>query len=388
MSHTRATSAFDAYRARKYLPELDGVRALCVLLVVAVHLYDSNERWWWLAGARGVTVFFVLSGYLITSLGLREESERGTVSLAAFYVRRCCRLLPLYFLTLAAYCVLIFGLGAGGPTIRESMSEALPYYVLYVQEIPFFSMLIAQQCDLPFGHSWTLGIEEKFYLIWPLLAFVFWRGLPRRRLTGAAILLVVFVLAPFVLAQEMRLVGRYLFCYFHLLLGCVVAMLLHDRRNFERIRFLGQPGWRSLTLAVFVLIHFATPWVAEPSYAGYALHTLYGLACSAFLVALVTGEGVQNRVLRCAPLALVGRLSYGVYLVHVFGIVAAYRLVPAWGGPATSVLVYVTACALSIVAAWLLALAVERPGIAIGRRWSRSLLDRAPGEACRTPSAA
>ena len=221
MSHRRADPAYDAYRARKYFPELDGVRALCVLLVVTVHLYDANERWWWLAGARGVTVFFVLSGYLITSLGLREEAERGTLSLAAFYVRRCCRLLPLYYLTLAAYCVLLFGLGVGGPALRDTMAEALPYYVTYLQEIPFFSLLVAEGRDLPFFHSWSLGVEEKFYLAWPLLAFVLWRGLPRRRLTGAVVLALAFAVAPFVLGGDMRLVGRCLFSYFHLLVDAV-----------------------------------------------------------------------------------------------------------------------------------------------------------------------
>ena len=386
MSDRCAGSAFESYRARRYFPELDGVRALCVLLVVTVHLYDAHERWWWLAGARGVTVFFVLSGYLITSLGLREEAERGTLSLAAFYVRRCCRLLPLYYLTLAAYCVLIFGLGVGGPSLRETMTEALPYYVTYFQEIPFYSLLIGGGRDLPFFHSWSLGIEEKFYLVWPLLAFVLWRGLPRRRLTGAVVLLTAFALAPFVLHQEMRLVGRCLFSYFHLLVGCVVAMLLHDRHNFERLRFLGRAGWRMFALGVFVAIHFATPWVAEPSHAGTALHALYGIACAVLLVALVTGGGLLDRLLAWEPLALVGRLSYGIYLVHLFAIVAAYRLVPAWGGAATSALVYFTACGLSVAAAWLLALAVERPGIEVGRRWSRRLLDRAAVEACEAPA--
>src|SRR4051812_1063795 len=107
---TPLSSPYAAYRARRYFPELDGLRALCVLLVITVHMYDSQTLWAWLAGTRGVTVFFVLSGFLITTLGLREEAERGSVALGAFYVRRCCRLLPLYFVTLAAYGVLIFGL--------------------------------------------------------------------------------------------------------------------------------------------------------------------------------------------------------------------------------------------------------------------------------------
>src|SRR5262245_54772713 len=99
------------YQRRKYLPELDGLRAISVLLVVSVHLHDFESVWKWLAGWQGVTVFFVLSGYLITTLALREEGQTGALSLGAFYVRRSLRIFPLYFLTLAAYCILIFGLG-------------------------------------------------------------------------------------------------------------------------------------------------------------------------------------------------------------------------------------------------------------------------------------
>src|SRR6516225_1632317 len=92
------------YQRRKYLPELDGLRAISVLLVVSVHLHDFETVWKWLAGWQGVTVFFVLSGYLITTLSLREEEQRGSLSLAAFYVRRSLRIFPLYYFVLAVYC--------------------------------------------------------------------------------------------------------------------------------------------------------------------------------------------------------------------------------------------------------------------------------------------
>src|ERR687894_2959545 len=91
------------YLARAYAPELDGLRAVAVLLVIAVHV--SWEAFSILSGYLGVTVFFVLSGYLITTLGLREEATRGRLHLGAFYVRRTFRIFPLYYLTLAGYAV-------------------------------------------------------------------------------------------------------------------------------------------------------------------------------------------------------------------------------------------------------------------------------------------
>ena len=161
------------------MPELDGLRAISVLLVVSVHLHDFETVWKWLAGWQGVTVFFVLSGYLITTLSLREErAARGAAFVAgrAFYARRSLRIFPLYYLTLAAYCGLIFGLGLN-PEKRFLLSGAMPYYLLYFQEVPFFYGLtgesgIVQHANIPFYQSWSLGIEEKFYLVWPVLAFV------------------------------------------------------------------------------------------------------------------------------------------------------------------------------------------------------------------------
>src|SRR5262245_59484517 len=128
-------AAHQAYLSRRYLPELDGLRALSALMVVAIHMAAFQAALWqWLAGGRGVKIFFVLSGYLITTLGLREEDERGGVSLAAFYVRRCCRLFPLYFLVLAVYYLLVFTQTTHAH-LRPAMTAALPYFVFYQQEV-------------------------------------------------------------------------------------------------------------------------------------------------------------------------------------------------------------------------------------------------------------
>src|SRR5689334_6679488 len=102
---------YEAYRATRRFPALDGIRALCIMMVITVHMKDQS--WVWLSGALGVTVFFVLSGYLITMLALREEGDRGRLSMRAFYVRRTGRILPPYAVILALHCVLILGLHSG-----------------------------------------------------------------------------------------------------------------------------------------------------------------------------------------------------------------------------------------------------------------------------------
>ena len=88
---------FSEYQNRRYVPALDAMRAISVFLVITVHVHLGNFKW--LAGEQGVTIFFIMSGYLITFLSLREERERQSLNLAAFYIRRTFRIFPVYYLT-------------------------------------------------------------------------------------------------------------------------------------------------------------------------------------------------------------------------------------------------------------------------------------------------
>jgi peptidoglycan/LPS O-acetylase OafA/YrhL len=376
MSPTARSLSHAEYLARGYVPELDGLRALSVLLVVTVHLYDADRLWRWLDGGKGVTIFFLLSGYLITTLALREEGRRGAVSLAAFYVRRGLRIFPLYYFTLGLYCLLILGLGAS-PHLRPALEDALPWYLLYFQEVPFFGRMIAAGQDLPFFQSWSLGIEEKFYLLWPLLAFVLWRGRAARRRGATALLAAAFLLGPAALAgadPSLRLVARSLTSYAPILAGCLVAFLLDDGRCYGRLRVLGRGPALAAAAGLLLAVHFARPWLPECP-VPFGGDALYVLAASAFLAAVLVGEGPVQRLLRAGPLVFVGRLSYGIYLVHVLAIALVCKITPAAAGPAASVLTFALAAALSTAAAWLLAVVLERPCIELGRRWSRRLAD-------------
>jgi peptidoglycan/LPS O-acetylase OafA/YrhL len=356
-----------AYLDRAYIPELDGLRAVSVLLVVSVHMYDAARMWHWLCGGLGVTVFFLLSGYLITSLALREEDRHGSVSLAAFYVRRGLRIFPLYYCVLGLYAVLLLGLGVS-PHLAAAFRDALPAYLLYFQEVPFYRHLVGGGTDLPFFQTWSLGIEEKFYLVWPLLAFVLWRG---RRRRAAALLTAAFALGPAALAlaaPHLRLLGRCLSSYAPILAGCLLALLLHERIWFERLRTLGRRT--ALTGITFAAVHFTRPWLPECP-VPFGWDVLYWLAGAVFLTSVLLGDGLVQRLLRGRGLVFVGKLSYGIYLIHIFGIAAAHRLAPAGGVPA-----YVLACVLPTAGAWVLSVAVERPCLELGRRWSRRLLER------------
>jgi peptidoglycan/LPS O-acetylase OafA/YrhL len=377
-----AQPSFADYQSRKYLPELDGLRAISVLLVVSVHLHDFETVWKWLAGWQGVTVFFVLSGYLITTLSLREEGLRGSLSLAAFYVRRSLRIFPLYYLVLAAYCGLIFGLGLN-PEKRFLLSGAMPYYLLYFQEIPFFYGLtgesgIIQHANIPFYQSWSLGIEEKFYLVWPVLAFVLWRGRQALRLQGSLALVLGFALVPPVFALAgCEPAAAVFFPYYPILIGCLVAVLLHDRKWYERLLFLGRRAWTVATLALFVALHLTRPQLpANSPTLAYLCDVAYACAVSAFLVSVLLGEGTVQKALRWEPLVTVGKLSYGIYLVHILCLNIAQKVFPPHSGNvAISIGAYLLTCAIAIAVARVLAAVVEKPCIEIGRRWSKRILE-------------
>jgi len=292
-------------------------------------------------------------------------------------VRRCFRILPMYYLTLALYCLLILGLGVGAH-LRGPLEDALPYYVLYFQEVPYYVRLVLAKHELVLRQSWTLGAEEKFYMLWPLLAFVCWRGAGRRRLLRTAALALAFaavpaVLTPFGLAPWV--IGLLLFCYASLLTGCLLALLLHDRSGFYWLRRL-----RGAMLPATLLLlaaHFATPWVENKSLID-GLNVLYTLAVALFLACLLVGDGPVQRVLRWRPLVRIGRLSYGIYLLHLLAMRLVYSLLPAsTASVLTSIAAFGLTALVSMALAWVMHGTVESFGINLGRRWSRRILERA-----------
>jgi peptidoglycan/LPS O-acetylase OafA/YrhL len=370
--------AWTTYRERRYFPELDGLRALCALAVISFHMKGfEKDLWKWFGGSVGVVVFFVLSGYLITTLGLREEEQRGRVSLAAFYVRRTCRIFPLYYLVFAAYALLVgvFAFRADMHALPQSW-DTWPYLLAYLQEVAMMGLTPAGQY-MPFAHSWTLGVEEKFYLVWPLLAFVLWSGRAglRRRWTFGLLLAWLPLTAILSLGNSTaRVLGDCLFGHFHILVGCLLALLLHDRAWFGRLSFLGQGAWTWLTAALFTAALVTRTAAAGVPHLPRTLEVIVSLAAAAFVGSLLLGDGPVHRLLRSGPLTWVGRLSYGVYLLHMLAMAGVYALLPqAATHFGLNLLAFVLTSAAAVLAAWILAVTVERPLIEVGRRWSKTL---------------
>jgi peptidoglycan/LPS O-acetylase OafA/YrhL len=322
----------------KYIPELDGLRAIAVLLVITGHM--NTDFWRFAFGGLGVFIFFVLSGYLITSLALREEKETGALSFTGFYIRRTFRIFPLYYLVLAAYCVLILGLGIQ-PYRGPLMSANMPFYLTYLQEVPFFQGRL-----LTFGHSWSLGIEEKFYLLWPLVAFLLLRHKRSWRLVGACLLAVAATLSPDFIAP-----------YASILIGCALALALRKAWAQNAIKSAGATG-AYVSFAALILVHA----LLIPHWDDKFGHLFYSVLVAISLAFILLVPTRVNQLLGWAPLAFVGKVSYGVYLVHHLCVnageaVMRHRTIPSW----------LVTIVLSIGIAYFLHITVEKPLIQIGR---------------------
>jgi peptidoglycan/LPS O-acetylase OafA/YrhL len=364
----RELPTHEDYLGERYFRPLDGVRAISILLVLTWHV--NNSLWAWLSGWEGPSIFFVISGFLITTLCLREEDRDGSVSLKAFYVRRACRILPLYFVVLAVYVVMDIGFDRQGQ--RGPLLHALPYYLTYMND---FAPNVAN-LSAPFRLSWTLGVEEKFYLFWPLLGFVLLTRRPRARLVAAALLVAVTLIGydP----------GSHYLFYSQIMAGCLIAILLHRRASYDWLQRALR--FSSLTLAGVVLAH-----VLMYRHAGIG-QVLFGPAVALALAAIVVRRPSWDRVLTSRPMIYLGKRSYGVYLVNLICLALCVEIArhvapsvrfdsenqPVAGGWLTSLVMLVAVTATSLLLSEALYRTVEGPLIARGRIWSKQITGRLP----------
>jgi peptidoglycan/LPS O-acetylase OafA/YrhL len=275
---------------------LDGLRALAVLPVLATHSFSALP-----IGGVGVSVFFVLSGYLITSLLLRERDDTGRIALGLFYLRRAARLYPALLAMLAVTVAL--GGGVGPALIAGTYTTNL-----------FNSFGIG---NAPYAHTWSLAMEEQFYLVWPFLLPVVLRH-GRRAWAWLAGLAVLSAGAGWVLgALTDGTAGVHtfnpVFRAHGLIVGCLVALYLHARpAPLRRPGLLVTSGLAVVAVSVAVALipghPIALGWNAVTPVIGGAL----------LIAGLVSGgaPGI-GRVFAAAPAVWLGTRSYAIYLWHV-----------------------------------------------------------------------
>ena len=319
--------------ALAYNPALDGLRGVAILLVILSHAHAPLFE----GAFYGVDLFFVLSGYLITSLLLQELDRTDRINYWRFYRRRLYRLMPALLFFLAAYCLLAPRLWPG---IDDVYSDAL-VSALYLADygIAFF--------DQPntLLHMWSLSVEEHFYLIWPPLLAVLVRRTPRGQLWRAVLGLVVLAWAWRVLwvaqgQQFYEIFFRFDTRATGLLTGALLAALVVEQpRWFQALR-ARLPHFMWLVLAVPLLMEQA--W--DDMNAMVWGMSLVEWATALVLVAVLVRRGPVYEMLSARPLVIVGKLSYGIYLWH-YPVVRYLRADLPW--PAVVVLGFIISTALA-----------------------------------------
>jgi peptidoglycan/LPS O-acetylase OafA/YrhL len=317
-------------RTRGYVPALDGVRALAVLAVLLFHGGVGALR----GGFLGVDAFFVLSGYLITALLLAEHARTGRIGLAAFWGRRARRLLPalLVVVVVVAGAARLLLDPADLAALRADAVAALLYVANWRMVFRGSDYFAQTASPSLLQHTWSLGIEEQFYLLWPLLLVLLLRG--RRPLNLLLVVCGVGVLASTAVAAGMAGdVGR---AYFgtdtraaSLLVGALLAVVLARRPRHVRLTAPVRHGLGAAALAGTVTTAWlwthatgAAPWL----YRGGLLVAAASVVAVLAHIALLP-HGPAARLLALPPLPVLGRISYGLYLWHwpVFGVLSAGR---------------------------------------------------------------
>lgn len=361
-SHNPPLQAMSRYG---YIPGLDGLRAISVFIVIIAHMGLEHI----VPGGFGVTVFFFISGFLITRLLIAEHEKKGRIGLRDFYIRRFVRLYPallfMVFATTAAYMMI----GWGGPKLLEFLSAVFygtNIYQVSVRaggELPF----------MPWTHLWSLAVEEHFYLVFPLF-MVAMAGRWRRAAWGLGGVIIAVLLWRYVILTGTRLAPED-YSYMmtdarldSLAWGCLLSVLLHHLRDAARLRWL--IGYVPLALGfAAILISF---FIRDETFRFTLRFTVQGAALFVLVLNLYFFAPLRFAfsILDWKPLAWFGMVSYALYLWHVPIIDMCVR---AMGDSLSSRLI---ALPISVALAAISFYIVEKPFIKLRKKFGSHIIRR------------
>ncbi len=350
-ARTTADLAYERFRAVRHFGSLDAMRCIAILAVIWQHCPPVPHGTTGLTdiGASGVSLFFVLSGFLITTLLLREAPDVSAISLRDFYIRRALRIFPLYYAVLGLYTLLVLLLernAAGDLFLRN-----LPFYLTYTNN---WFVDLAPDAEgrrrVIFIFAWTLATEEQFYMLWPPLLCLLGRTRAAIVLGGvvAVTLWALWTWGPLnvPVGSFERLVRILQSPSVQICAGVFLAMALDSRRLFGLLHgALGRPWSSPVAAAISVATLF---WPGEASTGWFVA---LAVAFSALIGSCVIRED-HGLARFCRPVVLrrIGVVSYGMYLLHMLAI-NAVRAIMSKAGVESAVLSF----ALSTVLAWVAA---------------------------------
>ncbi len=358
--------SYEKFRGVRFFGSLDGLRALSIVAVMWLHAWWETPYYTRLEaipvlrqGFYGVQVFFVVSGFLITTLLLREMEKYGTISLRDFYIRRALRIWPLYYAVLGIYVV--------NALVFERGTQRAASFLHYLPSFATFTYTWFLSANWPggmFNLAWTLSTEEQFYFFWPVVLRIL------RGIWSAAVIVGLIALK---LATDYHLTDQVLppgwlptrivqSIAIPICLGVLLGQALHRERGFRLIyRVLGWK-WSAPVMLVAMLACLAParpPWLV----AFLATTALVG-AC------VVREDNGLAWLLRLRPVAFVGTVSYGMYLLNslcLHGVRAVLRPV----GVAYPAAIFVITLGVTVAIAYLSHRYYESRFLALKERFSR-----------------
>lgn len=301
-----ATYPSDVILNEKYYQSLNGMRGVSIILVVVFHLGYSYSRFF--NGPLGVNIFFVLSGFLITTLCIKEINHTKTLSLKSFYYRRFLRIFPVayFYITIILILNLLLMLGI-------AWYQFVGAYLYIIN----FSYFRSHQFAPYFGHYWSLSIEEQFYLIFPFLLKL------NKRLFLFSIIFIIFVLPVLCLMQYyypvinqgiLYAVTHYFIKFQAIAIGCLFSVLTINK-SFDSA-YLSKTKVAGNVLAIFLIFYlkYDSFYSIRAVYVNCSISMLTGYA---IVSNLVPSKDFFFKLLNFKPLVSLGVLSYSIYIWHV-----------------------------------------------------------------------
>lgn len=309
-------SQYSEFQLRKVIPNLDGLRGISIVLVMFHHIPVVTTpflRTLQINGRLGVMLFFVISGFLITYLGIKEKRKKKGFSLQSFYIRRSLRIFPLYYAVLALVCFFVYIANVYPPAIKKEFSEKIMSYVFYYSNL-------TGPIQGPFSLVWSLAVEEQFYLFFALIFYFF--SVPAARglfflLTFLRITMLfwgVFVISDAILLRAFRYQEA-------IFLGVSLAFLLDIYSIFTWFE-TNVANYTNLFIAG-LLVGFLLIGASSESYSWVetAVNTCFmlivGISVLLPPIPFIGGNFLTH----------LGKISYGVYLFHTIIFYAIKRFV-------------------------------------------------------------